>query len=182
MCRICYRYILLVAILLAGQPLIAVADEKETIISVEQTLLAPEEGDLASEMIELDESVLKSLRITQRIAILVVLPANDGPADKAGLKPGDVILTLDGQPTRDLVAFTTAVSRTGSGEIKLGVWRRGERMTLPVRLESTSSGSASIEQVIEAYKEIGKTFENSQFPAIWGCVQLALGEVILDSC
>ena len=175
-CRICYRNILLIAILLVGQPLIAVADEMGTTISVEQALPAAEDGDLASEMVELDESVLKSLRIDQRLALLVVLPVEDGPADKAGLKPGDVILTLDGQPTPNLVEFTAAVSRTGSGEVKLGVWRRGERMTLIVRLESTSGRSASIEQVIEAYKVIGKTLEKRQFPAIWGFVQLAIGE------
>ena len=176
-CRIRYRNILLMAILLAGQPLIAVADEKGTAISVEQALPAAEDGNLASEMVELDESVLKSLKISQQLALLVVLPAKDGPADKAGLKPGDIILTLNGQPTPNLLEFAADVSRTGSGgEVRLVVWRRGERMTLPVRLESTSGRSASIEQVIEAYKVIGKTLEKSQFPAIWGFVQVALGE------
>ena len=177
-CRICYRNILMMAILLAVQPLIAVADEKGTTLSVEQALPVARDGDLASEMVELDESVLKSLKIPQQLALLVVLPARDGPAEKAGLRPGDVILTLDGQPTPNLVEFIAAVRRTGSGsKVRLGVWRRGERMTLPVRLESASGRSASIEQVIEAYKVIGKTFKKSQFPAIWGFVQLACGEL-----
>ena len=173
--RICYRNILLAAMLLVSQPLVAAADE-----SAAPLLAAAEDGDLASDVVELNESVVKSLGINQDHALLVVLSVKDGPADKAGLKPGDVILALNWQPAPSLGEFTAAVKRRGGGnDVELGIWRQGERTAFLVRLGSANGAlkPANNEQLIEAYTAIGKTYENLKFPAIWGFIQHKLGEL-----
>ncbi len=47
---------------------------------------------------------------TENNQLIVVSPIEDTPADKAGLKAGDMILAVDGQPTQDMTT-TEAVSK-----------------------------------------------------------------------
>lgn len=172
---ICCRNIFLAAMLLVSQPWVAAADESAAPLSA-----AAEDGDLASDVVELNGSVVKSVGINQDHALLVVLAVKDGPADKAGLKPGDVILALNGQPAPSPGEFNTAVKRAGGGsDVELGIWRQGEKTAFLVRLRSANSAlkPADNEQLIEAYTTIGKTYENLEFPAIWGFIQHELGEL-----
>jgi tetratricopeptide (TPR) repeat protein len=166
------------AMLLVSLPLVAIAGEKPAPLMIDQALPAIEDGDLTSEVVELDGSAAKSLGIAQDHVLLVVLSPKDRPSEKAGLKSGDVIFALNGQPAPNLDGFTAAVKRAGSGgEVSLGVWRQGERTTFQVRLGSTSGAMipVGIEQEIEAYTAIGKIFGERGFPAIWGFIQCKLG-------
>lgn len=55
------------------------------------------------------------------------------PADKAGLKPGDVVLSAGGKPvkeTRDLARHVGSVSP--GTKLDLTIWREGKERTLPV--------------------------------------------------
>ncbi len=178
--RLCYPTILAAAILLVLQLLMAVADERAAPSLIDHALPAAEDGDLASEVVELDESALNSLGIAPEHALLVVLAAKGGPAENAGIKSGDVVFALNGHSVPGLGEFTAAVKRAGSGgEVRIGVWRGGEITTFLVRLGGTSGAvrSANIEQKIEAYTEIGKVFDKGHFPAIWGFIQYKLGEL-----
>jgi serine protease Do len=58
-----------------------------------------------------------------------------GPADVAGLKPGDVVLTIDDRPVADEdgLRFRFATLPVGTAA-KLGVWRGGETIDLTIRL------------------------------------------------
>ncbi len=58
-----------------------------------------------------------------------------GPAEKAGLKPGDVIKSLDGRRVKNWEEFRTTVqSRKPGNTLKLTVLRDGKQLEIPVTL------------------------------------------------
>jgi serine protease Do len=59
-----------------------------------------------------------------------------GPADKAGVKSGDVVLEFAGKPVRDSRQFRLQVARTKPGErLPVKVLREGETKTLDVAIQ-----------------------------------------------
>jgi len=59
--------------------------------------------------------------------------AGGGPADKAGIKEGDLIVELAGQQVTGMTAYQTIMSRQRLGqEIEVVVERKGQKMKLKV--------------------------------------------------
>jgi Do/DeqQ family serine protease len=57
------------------------------------------------------------------------------PAEKAGVKRGDVLLTYDGKPVRGVRELQLLVANTPAGsKVELIVLRQGKRLTLPVAI------------------------------------------------
>jgi serine protease Do len=58
------------------------------------------------------------------------------PADKAKLKPDDLIVYVDGLPVQDINAFNNILASYGPGmELKLEIQRGDKLLTVPVKLE-----------------------------------------------
>jgi serine protease Do len=92
----------------------------------------------------------------------------NSPAAKAGLKTGDVITQLDGQPVSDAGELQVAVGQKRPGTtIKLEVMRGGKVVNVPVTLEAMGGKNADDES---ASSEPGKPR--------WG---LGLGELTPDA-
>ena len=68
--------------------------------------------------------VLRPVRIDQVTA--------DMPAEKAGLKPGDVILSVDGTPLPNFERLSLIVSTSADRELSLLVDRGGQQLTIKV--------------------------------------------------
>jgi serine protease Do/serine protease DegQ len=67
-----------------------------------------------------------------------VLP--DGPAEKAGVRRGDVLLTLDGREIRGVRALQLLVASTPAGKtVDLEVLRNGRRQVLPVTIVASET-------------------------------------------
>ena len=67
--------------------------------------------------------------------VLVAAVLNNGPADKAGIIPGDIIIEVDGQLVNDPQQAISAISRYTPGtSIKLQIMRGWERINLQARV------------------------------------------------
>ncbi len=66
---------------------------------------------------------------------LVAQVMPDSPAERAGIRVGDVVLTFDGQPVESSAALPPMVGATPVGkEVPVEVLREGRRLTLQVRV------------------------------------------------
>lgn len=71
--------------------------------------------------------------------VVVSSVAPKSPAASAGLRKGDVVLAVDGQPTPDMISLRQAIRLHRPGEqVVLSVLRSGRTLTLPAVLAGTS--------------------------------------------
>ena len=93
---------------------------------------------------ELNQSLADSFKLPQPEGALVASIAPGSAAAKAGLKPGDVILTYNGQPiaaSGDLPALV-GMARPGD-RASLEVWRNGKKEALSATLSGASEKVAA---------------------------------------
>ena len=92
-------------------------------------------GYLALMPQDLDENLAAALGLKDRHGALVGEVTADGPADKAGVKRGDVIVSFNGQPVADATALRNLVGTADpASAAKLGVVRDGKERQIEVRL------------------------------------------------
>src|SRR5690606_1846795 len=66
------------------------------------------------------------------VIIAAVLP--DAPAQRAGVRVGDIVQRLNGQPVHDAVSFLNQIALLDPGsQAKVQLWREGREMTLEIR-------------------------------------------------
>jgi serine protease Do len=73
----------------------------------------------------------KTLNLKEERGVEVTSVVDDGPAAKAGVKEGDVVLDYNGQAVQGTEQFQRLVRETPPGrQVKVGVWRNGAAQTL----------------------------------------------------
>lgn len=93
---------------------------------------------------ELNQSLADSFKLPQPEGALVASIAPGSAAAKAGLKPGDVILTYNGQPIAASGDLPALVGMARPGErASLEVWRNGKKETLSATLAGTADKVAA---------------------------------------
>jgi serine protease Do len=77
----------------------------------------------------------KKLGLARPGGVVVEEVAARSPGAEAGVKPGDVVLAVDGKPIEDenALRFRFATLRIGAS-VRLGLWRGGEMRQLEIRL------------------------------------------------
>ena len=94
---------------------------------------------------------------------LVASLAKDGPATKAGLKSGDVILSVNGQNIADARELSRDIAGLKPGEkASLSVWRDGDTKSIEVAIakypnEKVASTSSSSDESMSAGSKLGLT-------------------------
>ncbi len=84
---------------------------------------------------DLTPELAKSLNIKETTGALIFGVVGGEPADKAGLKRGDVIISLAGKPVPDSTGLRNMVSATAPGTVvDVKIIRDGKEQTLPVTL------------------------------------------------
>ena len=92
-------------------------------------------GYLGVQIRDLDDGLAKQFKVPDTAGALAEDVTAGGPADKAGLKTGDVIRKLNGQVIEDAGQLTAQVTNLSPGtEATLDILRDGQPMTLKVTL------------------------------------------------
>jgi serine protease Do len=90
---------------------------------------------------DLNPALARQFKVPDVSGVLVNQVEPDGPADKGGLKQGDVIRTYNGQMVDSVDRFRALVAGTGPGsEITVGILREGKPETLKITLGEQPSG------------------------------------------
>ena len=101
---------------------------------------------------EVSASLARSFGLERPNGALVSTVEPNGPADKAGLKPGDVILSFNGKPIDTSSQLPPLVAATKPGtKAEMEVWRGGKKQTLGVVV-----GELQNEQVAKAKPSAGQ--------------------------
>ncbi len=83
-----------------------------------------------------DKATMQALGLKNRNGALVRQVENGSAADKAGIKPGDVIVSIDGAAIEHMHDLPLRVSRHKPGDkVPIGLIRNGRPVTLTVRVE-----------------------------------------------
>src|SRR5579883_189997 len=78
-------------------------------------------------------AMAKGLRLSQDWGVIAADVTPDGPADKAGLKVRDIIVTLNGRTMQDAPQLETAIYQMRlNDKVELGVVRDGQKFDYPV--------------------------------------------------
>jgi S1-C subfamily serine protease len=86
---------------------------------------------------EFSRALVRRLGLDVESGVLVVAVSSGGPADAADLRPGDVVLKLDGQPTPTVDAIHKLLTREHIGRrVTLDVLRDGARLKLGLSVTS----------------------------------------------
>jgi Do/DeqQ family serine protease len=100
----------------------------------------PIRGFLGVQMRDLDAAVRTELGYMEGTGSAVLGTTPGAPADKAGLKPGDIVTSYNGKTVQDTASLISLVQRSNIGEtVEMGVWRNGEA----IRIEATIAEATS---------------------------------------
>lgn len=88
-------------------------------------------------VVDVDGALAKSLKLKEDRGAEITQIDASGPAGKAGIKVGDVVLDYNGQMVQDSAHLQHLVRETTPGhEVKLSVWRNGAALNLTATIEN----------------------------------------------
>ena len=92
-------------------------------------------GWLGAQIQSVTADLAESLGLKKAEGALIAEPQPDSPASKAGIKSGDVIVSMDGTPVKDARDLARKVAAMAPGsEMKFGIMRNGTEQSVTVTL------------------------------------------------
>jgi serine protease Do len=108
----------------------------QTFPSVSPVVASPGSGSFLGVGIqEIDSNRAKELKLPEEAGVEVTRIAPDSPAEKAGIRTGDVVTQYNGQRVEGMDQFSRMVRETPAGrEVKIGIIRNGSPQTITTRV------------------------------------------------
>ncbi|WP_235548316.1 Do family serine endopeptidase [Noviherbaspirillum sp. Root189] len=93
-------------------------------------------GRIGVQLQELTYDIATSLGLKEAKGALVAAIQNGGPADRAGIRPGDVITSLNGQPVQTTADLARLIGGTKPGStVNAELWSRGATKTTTIKVD-----------------------------------------------
>lgn len=109
---------------------------------------------------QLTSDLAESFGIDTLQGILVAQVTKDSPAQKAGLRQGDIIELFQGEPVKDVGSFRNRVALTTPGRtVELTILRNGERKNLKVTIGKLDQDKMTAEERSQRAEDIGLTVQ-----------------------
>lgn len=113
-----------------------------------------------ADVADLNDQIGAKYDITDLNGVLVTFTTKDGPADKAGIEVGDVIVKVDEVPVQSKANFDEEIAYHSPGETLKLTYRRGKTLkTAEVRLTNVEGGTGIIKREIVTSKTLGAQLE-----------------------
>ncbi|PHM65312.1 serine endoprotease [Xenorhabdus stockiae] len=97
---------------------------------------------------EMSADIAKALNVDAQQGAFVSEVVPKSAAAKAGIKPGDVLTSIDGKKINSFAELRAKIGTTAPGkEIKVGLLRKGKPMEVSVVLENSESPSTKAEKL-----------------------------------
>jgi serine protease Do len=97
-------------------------------------------GRIGVSIQELSTDLAPAFKLEEPKGVLVTTVEPGGPAQRAGIAPGDVILSFDGKPVGDATELPRIVAQTTPGrDVPVEVWRDGARRTVQVTVAAAEA-------------------------------------------
>ena len=100
----------------------------------------PRRGWLGVRIQQVTPELAESVGLKDTSGAMVAGTTDGGPAEKAKIKGGDIILKFDGQDVKDMHALPRIVAETEVGkQVKVVLWRDGKEVTVTAELDEKPS-------------------------------------------
>ncbi|MGB7758264.1 MAG: PDZ domain-containing protein [Bryobacteraceae bacterium] len=120
-------------------------------------------------VLDVDAERAKALKLKEDRGVEVSSVTEGGPADKAGIKQGDVVLEYNGQPVEGIAQFQRLVHETPARrQVKIELWRNGAALTLMATVETRIVKGFSLDSPDWDINTLGNpsTFQMPAMPAM----------------
>lgn len=122
-----------------------------------------ERGWLGVYIQTITEDLADSIGRSDTDGALITSVVEDSPAERAGLRPGDVVLSYDEQAVETIRNLPRLVAATAPGdEVEMSIWRDGTRVGMRVTVSKTRDGEklASSEDASTGRERLGLSLED----------------------
>ncbi|MDE1968837.1 MAG: DegQ family serine endoprotease [Alphaproteobacteria bacterium] len=127
------------------------ANEAKPVIEQIQKYGHARRGWLGVNIQSVTDEIAESLGLDKPKGALIASVFDGGPAQKAGIQPGDVVLTFDGKAVVDMRHLPRIVAETPIDKsVKVMVWRKHKELTLDVKVGELKD---NVEQVSATAKQ-----------------------------
>jgi serine protease DegQ len=90
-------------------------------------------GWIGVEPQELTAELAESLSLKQKSGTIITAVVRNGPADRAGMKPGDLMLSVEGKPIRDTTQMVNLIAQLAPGSTaRVMVLRKNQETALDI--------------------------------------------------